>query len=53
MEAVEFGSYLDDPASGAKGAEYNLARLMSAGIVSVLVTDLIKITSPWVSVNLN
>jgi len=53
MEAVEFGSYLDDPASGAKGAEYNLARLMSAGIVSVFVSDLIKVASPWVSINLN
>jgi len=53
MEAVEFGSYLDDPARGAKGPEYNLARLISAGIVSVFVTDLIKVASPWVSVNLN
>jgi len=53
MEAVEYGSYLDDPARGATGAEYNLARLISAGIVSVFVSDLIKVASPWVSINLN
>jgi hypothetical protein len=52
-EAVLHGMYLDDPARGAKSEEYNLARLIAAGVVSALVIDLIKQNAPWVSVNLN
>jgi hypothetical protein len=52
-EAVESGVYLDDPARGATASEYHMARLIAAGIVSVMAVDLMKQDAPWLSINMN